>query len=112
MISVSKLPYMLAILNESLRMFPAVVNGIPRLIGPGGDIIIGQYIHEGTTVDIWHWAVYRNPDHFAQPNDFIQSAGSGILVSIMMPSEHYSPSPSAREIASERISRTLRCGSF
>ncbi|KAM6530353.1 hypothetical protein FALCPG4_008476 [Fusarium falciforme] len=71
MISVSKLPYMLAILNESLRMFPPVVNGVPRLIGPGGDTIIGQYIHEGTTVDIWHWAVYRNPDHFAQPNDFI-----------------------------------------
>ncbi|RSM03390.1 hypothetical protein CDV31_010524 [Fusarium ambrosium] len=71
MISVQKLPYMLAVLNESLRMFPPVVNGIPRLIGPGGDTIIGQYIPEGTTVDIWHWAVYRNPDHFAQPNDFV-----------------------------------------
>ncbi|RTE83834.1 hypothetical protein BHE90_001594 [Fusarium euwallaceae] len=68
---VQKLPYMLAILSESLRMFPPVVNGIPRLIGQGGDTIIGHYIPEGTTVDIWHWAVYRNPDHFAQPNDFV-----------------------------------------
>ncbi|KAI8665637.1 hypothetical protein NCS56_01000100 [Fusarium sp. Ph1] len=70
MISVSKLPYMLVILNESLRMFPPVVNGLPRHIGPGGDTIIGQYIPKGT-MDIWHWAVYHNPDHFAQPNDFI-----------------------------------------
>lgn len=66
MISVSKLLYMLAILNESLRMFPPVVNGIPRLIGPGGDTIIGQYIHEGvillpSCIESFHLALTLNP---------------------------------------------------
>ncbi|KAF5007928.1 hypothetical protein FDECE_5844 [Fusarium decemcellulare] len=71
MASVQQLSYMLAVLDESLRLFPPVAHGTPRLIREGGDTIIGQYIPGGATVDIWHWAVYHNPEHFAQPDDFV-----------------------------------------
>ncbi|KAM0542556.1 hypothetical protein ACHAPJ_012727 [Fusarium lateritium] len=71
MITVQPLSYMLAVLNESLRLFPPVINGSQRKIREGGDTIIGRYIPEGASVDIWHWAVHHDPDHFALPDEFI-----------------------------------------
>jgi cytochrome P450 len=71
MASVQRLPYMLAVLNEGLRLFPPVINGIQRKVREGGDTIINQYIPGGVSVDIWQWAVYHNPDHFALPDEYI-----------------------------------------
>ncbi|UZP45190.1 hypothetical protein NXS19_013002 [Fusarium pseudograminearum] len=69
--SVNKLTYMLACLNEGMRMFPPVINGTLRQIRPEGDDIIGHYIPGGATVDIWQWAVHNNPDHFALADQFV-----------------------------------------
>lgn len=44
--STSSLPYMLAVLDESLRIYPPVPGPSPRKIAKGGDTIIGQYIPE------------------------------------------------------------------
>ncbi|KAL4728169.1 hypothetical protein ACLX1H_004905 [Fusarium chlamydosporum] len=71
MINVQNLPYMLAALNEGLRLFPPVINGIQRKVRDGGDMIIDHYIPGGTSVDIWQWAVYHNSEHFALPNEFV-----------------------------------------
>ncbi|KAJ3549268.1 hypothetical protein NM208_g587 [Fusarium decemcellulare] len=71
LISVQKLVYMLAVLDETLRMYPPVPAGGPRKIAPGGDVILGQYVPGGTIAEIWHYAVYHNPLHFALPDDFI-----------------------------------------
>ncbi|KAK0375357.1 cytochrome P450 [Colletotrichum limetticola] len=71
MLSVQNLPYLLAVLDESLRMFPPVPGPSPRAIGEGGDTILGEFIPQGTVVDTWHWSVYHNPDHFAMPEEFI-----------------------------------------
>ncbi|RGP78900.1 cytochrome p450 [Fusarium longipes] len=71
MASVQRLSYMLAVLNEGLRLFPPVINGAQRKIREEGDMIIDHYIPGGVCVDIWHWAVYHNPDHFLYPDDFI-----------------------------------------
>ncbi|KAF4947619.1 hypothetical protein FSARC_13921 [Fusarium sarcochroum] len=49
MVSVQSLSYMLAVLNESLRLFPPVINGAQRKIRQGGDTIIGQHIPEGVS---------------------------------------------------------------
>lgn len=45
--SVNKLTYMLACLNEGMRIFPPVINGTMRQIRPEGDDIIGHYIPGG-----------------------------------------------------------------
>lgn len=47
--SVKKLTYMLACLNEGMRVFPPVINGSVRTIRPEGDDIIGHYIPGGVS---------------------------------------------------------------
>lgn len=54
LISVNRLPYMLACLEEALRMYPPVANGLPRMCPKGGAKVLGQYIPEN---------VYLQPGH-------------------------------------------------
>lgn len=42
--SPGKLPYMEAVLTESLRMYPPIPASLPRMIGSMGDIIDGQFV--------------------------------------------------------------------
>ena len=46
---VSRLRYMLAVLDESMRMFPPVSSQLPRLCRPGGDVICGYSVPEGVS---------------------------------------------------------------
>ena len=45
--SVQRLPYMLACLNETLRMYPPVPSGLPRCVPTGGAVIAEHVIPEG-----------------------------------------------------------------
>ncbi|KAB8263697.1 cytochrome P450 [Aspergillus pseudonomiae] len=53
LLSVAKLPYMLACLDEALRMYPPGAVGPPR-----------------TYVSIHHWALYRREEYFSDPHTF------------------------------------------
>ncbi|KAB8205974.1 cytochrome P450 [Aspergillus parasiticus] len=44
LISVNKLSYMLACLDEALRMYPPIANGLPRVCPKDGSRILGEYI--------------------------------------------------------------------
>lgn len=44
--SVSTLPYLLACLDEALRMYPPVPTGLPRVVPTGGASIAGHYVPE------------------------------------------------------------------
>lgn len=44
LISVNKLSYMLACLDEALRMYPPVANGLPRVCPPAGAKVLGEYL--------------------------------------------------------------------
>lgn len=46
LLSVQKLSYMMAVLQETLRMYPPVAASMPRRAQPGGDTICGQYVPE------------------------------------------------------------------
>ncbi|KAJ9194590.1 hypothetical protein DTO164E3_7257 [Paecilomyces variotii] len=70
LISVNRLPYMLACLEEALRMYPPVANGLPRMCPKGGAKVLGQYIPENTYVSIHQWALYRRADYFTDPNNY------------------------------------------
>lgn len=48
--SVNKLPYMLACIEEALRIYPPVANGPPRVCPKGGARILGEYIPEGVSL--------------------------------------------------------------
>lgn len=43
-VSVNKLPYLLACLNEALRVYPPVADGIPRNTGPREEFICGKMV--------------------------------------------------------------------
>ncbi|KAK2011419.1 cytochrome P450 [Colletotrichum eremochloae] len=71
MLSVQKLKYMSAVLNESMRLYPAAPAPQPRMTKEGGDEFLGEFIPGGTTIDAWQWSLYHNPDHFARAEEFI-----------------------------------------
>ena len=50
LLSVNNLPYMLACLNETLRRYPPVAIGLPRLAARGGVTVAGTYVPEGVTI--------------------------------------------------------------
>lgn len=45
--SCNKLEYCLAVLTETLRMYPPVAVGLPRIVDPQGDMIAGNWIPGG-----------------------------------------------------------------
>lgn len=47
--NVQNLRYMLAVLDESMRMYPATPGGQPRQVGEEGDMVLGQYIPSGVS---------------------------------------------------------------
>lgn len=47
MISVSKLKYLIAVLNEGLRMYPPSPSGLGRLTPTGGAAVEGYFMPEG-----------------------------------------------------------------
>ncbi|KAI8966684.1 cytochrome P450 [Daldinia sp. FL1419] len=68
--SVSRLPYMLACLNESLRQYPPVTSDLPRVVPEGGATIAGRFLPQGTIVSIFQWAVNYDPRFWKNPNKF------------------------------------------
>lgn len=48
-LSVQKLPYLLAVLNEAMRMYPPVPTALPRRVPAGGDVIIGHFVPENVS---------------------------------------------------------------
>jgi cytochrome P450 len=69
-ITVNNLDYLLAVLNEALRMYPPVV-GIARVTPPDGCIIAGNLVPGNTCVSVNQWGASRSPSNFLRPDEFI-----------------------------------------
>lgn len=48
-VSAGKLPYMLAVLNEALRLYPPVTSGLVRVVPAEGEQISGHYVPGGVS---------------------------------------------------------------
>ena len=68
--TISKLPYLQAVINESLRIHPPLPAGFNRFVPKGGEIIEGEYVAEGTKLQVPHWAAYHNESNFRDPYNF------------------------------------------
>ncbi|KAI4602237.1 hypothetical protein KJ359_009475 [Pestalotiopsis sp. 9143b] len=64
------LPFLNAVINESLRLHPPVPTGTPRVTGPKGLTIKGKYIPPGTTVFVPRYHIARSPEYFDTPDSF------------------------------------------
>lgn len=62
------LPYLRAVLDEALRIFPAASFGLPR-VSPGATVD-GHYIPRGTVVSTDNYAVTHDPRYFKDPGSF------------------------------------------
>ncbi|KAL0567864.1 hypothetical protein V5O48_014135 [Marasmius crinis-equi] len=69
--ALEKLPYLTAVIKESLRLSYGVVTPLPRVIGPTGAVISGQFIPPNTVVGCGAYIVHNNASIFENPTDFI-----------------------------------------
>lgn len=70
--TVSRLPYMLACLNEALRIYPPAPGGLERMTIPPGPVKISGYtIPPGVNVSVHQSAAYLSPLNFYRPEEFL-----------------------------------------
>ncbi|KAL8965071.1 MAG: hypothetical protein Q9197_006686 [Variospora fuerteventurae] len=65
------LPYLEAVLTESLRMYPPIPANLPRMTGPEGDVIDGYFVPANTSVGVHQWAAYQASANFTDPTSFV-----------------------------------------
>ncbi|KXN82241.1 Trichodiene oxygenase [Leucoagaricus sp. SymC.cos] len=67
--TLEKLPYLTAVIKESLRFGHGVVSPLPRVVH--GDILVGgRLVPAGTVVSMGQTFMHRNPDIFVNPMKF------------------------------------------
>jgi cytochrome P450 len=66
--STQNLPYLFAVIEEGLRLFPPVPIGLQRL-SPGAEVD-GYYVPKGTTVSISAWTQTHSEKYFHNPRGF------------------------------------------
>lgn len=69
--STAELPYLGAVVQESLRLFPPGPAVFPRVVPAGGRTVCGHSVPEGVTVGVHQLSANRSARNFAQPGDFV-----------------------------------------
>ncbi|MCJ1420842.1 hypothetical protein MMC32_007201 [Xylographa parallela] len=68
--TLSKLPFLQAVLDESFRVYPPALQGQPRQIPPGGGEIAGYSVPAGTGVQLNQYAANHSAANFKDPETF------------------------------------------
>ncbi|KAE9366387.1 benzoate 4-monooxygenase cytochrome P450 [Stipitochalara longipes BDJ] len=63
-------PYLTAVINEALRIFPPVPITLPRVTPKGGAMVAGVFVPGGAIVGVQSWCVTHNPKYFKDPHTF------------------------------------------
>jgi cytochrome P450 len=70
LLELEKLPYLTAVLKESLRISPGVASPLPRVVPAEGATICGTYVPGGTVVEMSSYFVHGNASIFKTPKQF------------------------------------------
>ena len=68
--SVTQLPYLAAVMQESLRIHPPSPSSLGRFVPKGGEVIEGRFVPGGITVGVHQNAAYHLESNFYRPDDF------------------------------------------
>lgn len=68
--SLARQKYLMAVLQEGLRMYPPVPAELPRIVPAGGATVCGEWIPGGTSLGVHHLSTYRNEEFFRKPHEF------------------------------------------
>ncbi|GIZ46272.1 hypothetical protein CKM354_000940400 [Cercospora kikuchii] len=71
LISVGKLDYMSAVIDEALRLYPPVPMQSNRIVPEGGILVAGEWVPGGTSVAVQQYAACRSSSNFRRPNEFL-----------------------------------------
>ncbi|KAL9119623.1 MAG: hypothetical protein Q9187_003823 [Circinaria calcarea] len=69
--SVSQMSYLTACIQEGLRLFPPVPEGLPRVVPSEGETVCGRWVPGGTFVQVSTLAANLAAVNFAEPKSFI-----------------------------------------
>ncbi|KAF2139782.1 uncharacterized protein K452DRAFT_327762 [Aplosporella prunicola CBS 121167] len=69
--TLARLPYLNAVINESLRLYPPTPDMLYRIVPKGGTVICGKQVPTGTAVGIHQWPAYHSALNFHRPDEFI-----------------------------------------
>lgn len=63
--------FLLACIDETMRLSPPLLSILPRVVDKGGMIVEGEFFPEGITLGIPHYAMHRDPANFPEPHSYI-----------------------------------------
>lgn len=65
-----RLPYLLAVVHECLRIHPALPAGINRTVPEGGAVVDGRPVPAGAVLQVPQWPAFHLAANFADPWEF------------------------------------------
>ncbi|KAL4936092.1 hypothetical protein BDV06DRAFT_216933 [Aspergillus oleicola] len=65
-----KLPYLMAVIKETLRLSTPVPGITPRIVPEPGVKVQGHFLPAGTIVSITHRSIHDNPELYSTPTEF------------------------------------------
>ncbi|GKZ39332.1 hypothetical protein AbraIFM66950_012319 [Aspergillus brasiliensis] len=66
---VQNLTYTNQVIDEALRLYPAVPCALPRVVPPQGATFSGHWVPGGSTVTTQLWSLHRDPIAFPEPEE-------------------------------------------
>ncbi|KAF2656827.1 cytochrome P450 [Lophiostoma macrostomum CBS 122681] len=71
LLSVGKLEYMLAVLDEGMRVYPPVPNQGNRVVPKGGAMVADRWVPGGTSLQVQKYSTSYDPTNFTRPESFV-----------------------------------------
>ena len=101
----TQMPYLLAVLRESRRLFPAASAKFMRCTPSGGATLGGHFIPEGTNVGCNAWVLHRNESCFGKDASTFRPERwlGGSQTTEMMTKSDFSFGMGARECAGKHL---------